>query len=323
MYSLFLFNKREDDYDEKYKKLSFEEEIDKLHKLIMEKDRLKIIEYLEILFDKNELSTKNIFDLSVKIFLLMDKISYEFKINNVVEDSLISNIIKLFNEKSRENIKYFIILEVDNLLKIMNANTEKFSHVIQQIVIKVKISLKRRLKALKNVILGKGISQNENDPQYLIDVHQMKKQYAELLENFYNTPMAEMYIRTKVSQLEEEFGSEEQFRQIDSSKLEQWKELLLESYRMDMDFISRVYKDGCEPMQEQYKKYLEKMGVDDVDITNEHGKSYFVKMMCSDVNITELALKGSDQLVYEIFVASTGLFADEHPDNGSEVKLVK
>ncbi len=124
--------------DEKYKKLSFEEEIDKLHKLIMEKDRLKIIEYLEILFDKNELSTKNIFDLSVKIFLLMDKISYEFKINNVVEDSLISNIIKLFNEKSRENIKYFIILEVDNLLKIMNANTEKFSPVIQQIVRKVK-----------------------------------------------------------------------------------------------------------------------------------------------------------------------------------------
>ena len=124
--------------DEKYKKLSFEEEIDKLHKLIMEKDRLKIIEYLEILFDKNELSTKNIFDLSVKIFLLMDKISYEFKINNVVEDSLISNIIKLFNEKSRENIKYFIILEVDNLLKIMNANTERFSPVIQQIVRKVK-----------------------------------------------------------------------------------------------------------------------------------------------------------------------------------------
>ena len=98
--------------DDKYKKMSFEEEMDRLHKLIIEKDRLKIIEYLETLFDKKELSKKNIFDLSVKIFLLMDKISYEFKIDkNVGEDSLISNIIKLFNEKSRENIKYFIILE--------------------------------------------------------------------------------------------------------------------------------------------------------------------------------------------------------------------
>ncbi|MCX4364870.1 MAG: hypothetical protein OSJ70_03765 [Bacilli bacterium] len=202
---------------------------------------------------------------------------------------------------------------LDNLNNILVANVDSI----------VKISLKRRLKALKNAILGKGMSQNDNDPQYLMDVRQMKKQYAELLENFYNTPMAEMYIRTKVSQLEEEFGSEEQFRQIDSSKLEQWKELLLESYRMDMDFLLRIYKDGCKPMQEQYKKYLEKMGVDDVDITNEHGKSYFVEMMCSDVNITELALKGSDQLVYEIFVASIGLFADEQPDNGSEVKLVK
>lgn len=125
--------------DDKYKKMSFEEEMDRLHKLIIEKDRLKIIEYLETLFDKKELSKKNIFDLSVKIFLLMDKISYEFKIDkNVGEDSLISNIIKLFNEKSRENIKYFIILEVDNLLKIMNANTEKFSPVIQQIIRKVK-----------------------------------------------------------------------------------------------------------------------------------------------------------------------------------------
>ena len=125
--------------NEKYKKLSFEEEMDRLRKLIMEKDRLKIIEYLETLFDKREFSTKNIFDLSVKIFLLIDKISYEFKIDkNIGEDSLISNIIKLFNEKSRENIKYFIILEVDNLLKIMNSNTEKFSPVIQQIVRKVK-----------------------------------------------------------------------------------------------------------------------------------------------------------------------------------------
>jgi YesN/AraC family two-component response regulator len=125
--------------NDKYEKLSFEEEIDKLHKLIIEKDRLKIIEYLETLFDKKELSTKNIFDLSVKIFLLIDKISYEFKIDkNVGEDSLISNIIKLFNEKSRENIKYFIILEVDNLLKVMNSNTEKFSPVIQQIIRKVK-----------------------------------------------------------------------------------------------------------------------------------------------------------------------------------------
>lgn len=125
--------------NDKYEKLSFEEEIDRLHKLIIEKDRLKIIEYLETLFDKKELSTKNIFDLSVKIFLLIDKISYEFKIDkNVGEDSLISNIIKLFNEKSRENIKYFIILEVDNLLKVMNSNTEKFSPVIQQIVRKVK-----------------------------------------------------------------------------------------------------------------------------------------------------------------------------------------
>lgn len=125
--------------NDKYEKLSFEEEIDRLHKLIIEKDRLKIIEYLETLFDKKELSTKNIFDLSVKIFLLIDKISYEFKIDkNVGEDSLISNIIKLFNEKSRENIKYFIILEVDNLLKVMNSNTEKFSPVIQQIIRKVK-----------------------------------------------------------------------------------------------------------------------------------------------------------------------------------------
>ena len=72
--------------------------MDRLRKLIMEKDRLKIIEYLETLFDKKEFSTKNIFDLSVKIFLLIDKISYEFKIDkNIGEDSLISNIIKLFN----------------------------------------------------------------------------------------------------------------------------------------------------------------------------------------------------------------------------------
>lgn len=123
----------------KYEKLSFEAEIEKINKLIIEKDRFKIIEYIEELFNDKNLMPKNFYDLSVKILILMDKIAYDFKIDRKIEeDSLITNIIKLFNEKSRENIKFFIILELDALLKLMNTNAEKFSPVIQQIVRKVK-----------------------------------------------------------------------------------------------------------------------------------------------------------------------------------------
>lgn len=123
----------------KYKKLTFEDELEEINKLIIEKDRFKIIEYIEDLFNNESLTPKNFYDLSVKILLLIDKISNDFKIDRHIEDdSLITNIIKLFNEKSRENIKFFIILEIDELLKLMNKSGEKYSPVIQQIVRKVK-----------------------------------------------------------------------------------------------------------------------------------------------------------------------------------------
>lgn len=129
----------ESDSDVKYEKLSFDKEIQILNKLIVEKNRMKIIEYIENIFDDERLIAKNYYDLSVKILLLIDKVAAEFKIEKIAEeDSLIANIIKLFNEKSRENIKFFIILEVDELLKLMNTSDDKFSPVIQQIIRKVK-----------------------------------------------------------------------------------------------------------------------------------------------------------------------------------------
>lgn len=122
----------------KYEKLTFEDEINMINKLIIEKDRFKIIDYIEQLFNNKNLNPKNFYDLSIKILLLIDKITSDFKINKGVEDdSLITTIIKLFNEKSRDNIKFFIILEIDELLKLMDTSGEKYSPVIQQVLTKI------------------------------------------------------------------------------------------------------------------------------------------------------------------------------------------
>lgn len=119
----------------KERKRKFTKEMELINKFIIEKNSTKVNEYIIDLFDDEKLTPKNIYDLSIKIIVLTDKIAEDFKIDNKYsKDSLSNTIVELCNESSRENVKKFLISEVEELLSLMNVNTIKYSPVIQQII---------------------------------------------------------------------------------------------------------------------------------------------------------------------------------------------
>ncbi|MGH4125057.1 MAG: response regulator [Clostridium sp.] len=126
---------KEDISNIKDNKRSFSKEIELINKLIIEKNNGELQNYIIELFDDCKLTPKNIYDLSIKILFLADKISEEFKIDDKYsKDSLSNTIVELCNENTRDNVKAFLIRELEELGSLMNINTIKYTPVIQQII---------------------------------------------------------------------------------------------------------------------------------------------------------------------------------------------
>lgn len=114
---------------------SFKEEIEHINKLIIEKNISDLEKYISSILDNKELTPKNIYDFSIKVIILIDNISNEFKLDQKYgKDSLSNTIIKLCNESTRESVKAFIIREIEELIEAMYVNIIKYSPVVQQIV---------------------------------------------------------------------------------------------------------------------------------------------------------------------------------------------
>ncbi|MEG1002707.1 response regulator transcription factor [Clostridium sp.] len=121
--------------DKKENKINFTEKIDELNKIIIEKDSEKSKKYLESLFNDEELTPKNIYDLSIKIILLIDKLLEEFNLEQKYgRDSLSNTIVELCNKSTRETVKEYIIKDIEELINIMSNTSVKYSPVVQQIV---------------------------------------------------------------------------------------------------------------------------------------------------------------------------------------------
>ncbi|MDV4150715.1 response regulator [Clostridium sp. AL.422] len=116
-------------------KKSFKDEIDYINKLIIEKNKKALEKYISEILENKNLTPKNIYDFSIKVIILIDYISDEFKIDKKYgEDSLSNTIIELCNESTRKNVSAFIIREIEELIESMCENTVKYSPVVQQIV---------------------------------------------------------------------------------------------------------------------------------------------------------------------------------------------
>lgn len=122
-------------YTEEYNR-TFNNEIEKINKLIIEKNIDVLEEYVNEILDNKKLNPKNIYDLSIKILFLIDKTLEEFKLNRKYRNDSLSNIIvKLCNESTRENVKSFVLSELKELIELMDDNNRiKYSPVVQQVI---------------------------------------------------------------------------------------------------------------------------------------------------------------------------------------------
>lgn len=117
------------------KKKSFKEEIDNINKLIIEKNKKALEEYISEILENKNLTPKNIYDFSIKVIILIDNISDEFKIEKKYGgDSLSNTIIELCNESTRKSVNAFIVRQIEELIEEMCKSTVKYSPVVQQIV---------------------------------------------------------------------------------------------------------------------------------------------------------------------------------------------
>lgn len=121
-------------YTEEYN-ITFNEEIDKINKLVIEKNIASLESYIDEILEDKKLNPKNIYDLSIKILFLIDKTLEEFKLNRKYSDDSLSNaIVELCNENTRESVKSFILSEIKELIELMDNNIIKYSPVVQQVV---------------------------------------------------------------------------------------------------------------------------------------------------------------------------------------------
>lgn len=115
---------------------TFELEFQKINKYIIEKDFEKSKKYTEEVFLRDDLTPKDIYDFSIGAIVMLYKIAEEFKIEgeNYNKESLSTTIIELCNENTTENIKNFLLREIEAVIQSMYVGVAKYSPVIQQIV---------------------------------------------------------------------------------------------------------------------------------------------------------------------------------------------
>ena len=114
---------------------SFNKEIEALNKIIIEKKQEKTLKYIEDIFKNDDLSPEDIYDLAIKIVLLIDKISEDFRLNkNYKDETLSSVIVSVYDASTIDRIKEIIANQVIELSKIMNTNVVKYTPIVQQVV---------------------------------------------------------------------------------------------------------------------------------------------------------------------------------------------
>lgn len=115
--------------------ISFIEEIDCINRLIIERNIKVLKRFIYEILDNKELSPKNIYDFSIKVLILIDSIANDLHIEaKYGKYSLSNSIIQICEESTRENIRSFILSEIEELIESMYMSTIKYSPIVQQIV---------------------------------------------------------------------------------------------------------------------------------------------------------------------------------------------
>lgn len=107
-----------------------------LRKLIIEKKKPQVREeIINIFTDIRNNSPEEIYDLSIKIIVMIDETGEEFKIWSMKEYSTLRTmIIRVCNEETLEGLREHLIKEAQELIDKLNSSNCKYTPVVQQII---------------------------------------------------------------------------------------------------------------------------------------------------------------------------------------------
>lgn len=184
---------------------SFKKEIEALNKLIIEKNRDVAKSYMLSIFEDKNLTPKNIYDISIKIVILVDEVLKDFNLDNKYGSSSLSSVIvDLCSEATRENIERFLLSEVEDAIKVISDNTQVFSPVVQQVVKTINTKYKDEL-SLKTLATKYRINSS-----YLGQIFskEVGVSFSEYLNKVKNTKAKELILNTnmKINNIAKEVG---------------------------------------------------------------------------------------------------------------------
>lgn len=184
---------------------SFKKEIETLNKLIIEKNRKAATDYLLSVFEDENLSPKNIYDISIKVVILVDEVLKDFNLDNKYGSSSLSSVIvDLCNEATRENIERFLLSEVEDAIKVISDNTQVYSPVVQQVVKTINTEYKEEL-SLKTLATKYRINSS-----YLGQIFskEVGVSFSDYLNKVKNTKAKELILNTnmKINNIAKEVG---------------------------------------------------------------------------------------------------------------------
>ena len=202
-YNQVIFSEEIENYD--FESMDFKKEIDLINKFIIEKNKKTLKEYILDIFENKNLSPKQIYDFSIKVIILIDDILKEFKLDNKYgRESLSSVIVDLCGEDTRENIKKFLIAELDELIRVISDNVQVYSPVVQQVVKIINEEYKEEL-SLKTLAAKYRINSS-----YLGQIFSKEVgiSFSEYLNKVKNTKAKELILNTnmKINNIAKEVG---------------------------------------------------------------------------------------------------------------------
>ena len=202
-YNHVVFSEEIENYD--FESMDFKKEIELINKFVIEKNKQAVKEYMLDIFENKNLSPKQIYDFSIKVIILIDDILKEFKLENKYgRESLSSVIVDLCGEDTRENIKKFLVAELDELIRVISDNIQVYSPVVQQVVKIINEEYKEEL-SLKTLAAKYRINSS-----YLGQIFSKEVgiSFSEYLNKVKNTKAKELILNTnmKINNIAKEVG---------------------------------------------------------------------------------------------------------------------
>ncbi|WP_297523276.1 response regulator transcription factor [uncultured Clostridium sp.] len=202
-YDKVLFSEDIDISD--FESLDFKKEIESINKFVIEKNKDAVKEYILEVFRNKSLTPKHIYDLSIKVVILIDDILREFNLENKYgRESLSSAIVDLCSEDTRENIEKFLVTELEELIKVISDNIQVYSPVVQQVVKVINEEYKEEL-SLKTLAAKYRINSS-----YLGQIFskEVGVSFSEYLNKIKNTKAKELILNTnmKINNIAKEVG---------------------------------------------------------------------------------------------------------------------